>query len=554
MPETTTGELILKCKAIGGSGQMHITAAIGGELIHSDKLDVGRATARDRFCRALAERCPQIDRADVGAELLRLAGETAGSTAAPDDTAEIDVSRLARPELFHAPGVSGLAVSVIVIADGKPVSRWQLHTRWADGDRQRQDLPRFLVLPSGERIWIEPQPAAPAITQPSGWSMESRDAWLQGSRALPPHELFREVSQAIAFHLDFAAEHAAGTTAVLALWSILTYAFPAWDAVPYLSISGPLGSGKTRAFEVLARTVYRPLPSANVTAPTLFRTLHEFGGTLLLDEAERLKDQTPDAGEIRSILLSGYKAGSPARRLEPTGDRKFTTRTFDVYGPKAIAGIAGLSPALQSRCIPVLMFRAAPNSPKPRRQIDADPRIWQRIRDDLHVAALEYGQEFRQLSHRVSVCPDMSGRDFEVWQPILALAHWIEDAGADKLLDLVRGHALHVIDQNRDEGTPDADEHLLQLLAGHVLDGTHIRTQPADLLKQAMVRDPILFGRWSPRGVSSVLKRYGITTDKRHGRRTFANVGTSHLLRIEASYGLDLDLPEDVRGMGGTGV
>jgi hypothetical protein len=39
-----------------------------------------------------------------------------------------------------------------------------------------------------------------------------------------------------------------------------------------------------------------------MTAPTLFRTLHDTGGTLLLDEAERLRDRTPDAGELRSIL------------------------------------------------------------------------------------------------------------------------------------------------------------------------------------------------------------------------------------------------------------
>ena len=33
---------------------------------------------------------------------------------------------------------------------------------------------------------------------------------------------------------------------------------------------------------------------------------------------------------------------------------------FDVYGPKALACIAGLPPALASRCIPVTMFSRGP--------------------------------------------------------------------------------------------------------------------------------------------------------------------------------------------------
>ena len=100
----------------------------------------------------------------------------------------------------------------------------------------------------------------------------------------------------------------------------LTYAYPAWAAIPYLAIGGPLGSGKSRVFEVLSRIVYRPLPSANITAPCMFRTLDAQGGTLLLDEAERLHERTPGVGEIRSILMSGYKAGNPARRLEANRD------------------------------------------------------------------------------------------------------------------------------------------------------------------------------------------------------------------------------------------
>ena len=120
---------------------------------------------------------------------------------------------------------------------------------------------------------------------------------------------------------------------------MFTYAYPAWSAVPYLWLGGPLGSGKTRVFNILSNLVYQPLSSSNMTAPCLFRTLHDQGGTLLLDEAETLTERTPEASQMRSILLSGYKSGSPAHRLNPDGNG-FKARAFDVFGPKAIAGIS----------------------------------------------------------------------------------------------------------------------------------------------------------------------------------------------------------------------
>jgi len=333
---------------------------------------------------------------------------------------------------------------------------------------------------------------------------------------------------------------------------MLSYCYPAWSAVPYLSIGGPLGSGKSRVFEVLARLVFRPLPSSNCTAPTLFRTLHESGGVLLLDEAERLRDGTPDAGEIRSILLSGYKAGSPARRLEPCGDGRFKTLSFDVYGPKAIAGIASLPEALASRCIRLVMFRSAPDSPKPRRQIDEDPERWQRLRDDLHALALEHGPTWLQLANRRDVCPSMDGRSYELWQPILAMAGWLESCGAGGLLGMMQTYAAAVIDANREDQVPDVDELLLRLLADSVMGGFNDGLTPAELLRRANEREPSIFAKWSTRGIAWALKRYGIQTKASHGTRTYRDVSPFHLAEIERRYGLDLGLPEATRKIGQT--
>ena len=370
--------------------------------------------------------------------------------------------------------------------------------------------------------------------------MASRADWLAGSPVPNPAVLFRRVCERIAYFIDLPPERAPGMVATLALWTILTYIYLAFDAVPYLYIGGPLGSGKTRIFEILTRLVFRPLVSSNLTAACLFRTLHNQGGVLLLDEAERLRDSTPDVSDINSMLLAGYKRGGKATRLEAVGET-FKTVEFDVYGPKAVACIAGLPPALASRCIPLSMFRAGPGSEKPRHRIDEHPQVWRSLRDDLHVLALEHGPTWMELAARADVCRDISGRHFELWQPLLALADWIETAGAQGLHGIVKAHALDSIEAGRDDQVPDADEIVLRIVTEKVKCG--VTFTPGDVLAAAQQSEPALFQKWLPRTISNRLHQYGISRPKpKHGRRPYDHISLPMLLKIQQNYGIDLEL------------
>jgi hypothetical protein len=324
---------------------------------------------------------------------------------------------------------------------------------------------------------------------------------------------------------------------------MLTYCYQAWGAVPYLYVGGPIGLGKSRLFEIVARLVFRPLVSSSMTGPALFRTLHDRGGTLLYDEAERLRQASPDQQELVSMLLAGYKRGGQATRLEPVGD-SFRSLAFDVYGPKALACIAGLPPALASRCIPVMMFRAAPDSPKPRRRIDADPAGWQSLRDNLHALALEHGATWLELAQRTDVCPaGADGRSYELWQPLLALAAWVEGHGADGLLRLMQRHALAIVEAGKDDQVPEADEVLLEVLTEQVRCGN--QPTPGNILSTAKERDPATFEKWVAQTVSRRLKNYGIPTPKKsHGERRYKDVSLQTLLRIQKHYGIDLGIAD----------
>jgi hypothetical protein len=245
--------------------------------------------------------------------------------------------------------------------------------------------------------------------------------------------------------------------ATITLWAMLTYCFRCWRAVPYLHVSGPLHSGKTTLFDVLVELAFRPIQSASMSAPALFRTLDSQGGALLYDEAERLRSDAPDQAEMRAMLTAGYRKGGRATRMEPAGEDGKTWRSvsYDVFSPKALACIAGLPATLVSRCVNVAMFRSKPDSPKPKRRLDAHRKTFQGLRDDLHALALEYGQTFRALVKKVAVCPEeINGRPFELWGPILALASWVEDSGEPGLLKLVQNHAKQAAEALRPREFP----------------------------------------------------------------------------------------------------
>lgn len=536
------------------------TAKLDGEIIARDTLNLDRARDRERFASQVCEAREGIDPNDVEAALLqRLEEDNEPTTTRSRDDDLEDITRVERPELFHTPHVSGVAVPVVRRSSFGPRGHWLLYLRWSDGRREKRELADSLELPDKSRLWLWPMPGEPSPAQRASWSASARAAWLDGAAAVDPADVFQRLCRSVAFYLDFPPEMAAGAAATLSLWTILTYGFPVWAAVPYLAVSGPLGSGKTTLFRLLARLVFRPLETSNMTAPALFRTLHDIGGVLLLDEAERLRDGGPEAGELRSILLSGYKKGSPAIRLEKSRDG-FKRIEFDVFGPKCLASIGSLPEALASRCIPIRMFRSDPSSPKPRRRLDDMAVDFGRLRDDLHAISLELGSGWLRLAADAGACPAtlpshdgnvaLAGRDYELWQPMFALARWIESSGASGLVDVLGGFVATLIDSGRDDAAPEVDEILLRLLARHVLAGTQGALKAGELLKQARETEDALFRNWSAKGAANALKRYGLATRRGRGNtgRVYSGVTIKALRRIQSIYGMDLGIEPDSDG------
>ncbi len=216
----------------------------------------------------------------------------------------------------------------------------------------------------------------------------------------------------------------------------MTYHYHAWDSVGYLLVNGPPSSGKSTLFKLLNELCFRPFNTDNTSSAVVFRTLHSYGGTFLFDEAERLRDtKSPDIWKsIRSCWQDTSRAVL-LLDLKKIGDT-FKAIGFQVYGPKAIACINGVLPALQSRCIEIHTQRAGKNSPKPKRSMeDTD---WQSIRDDLHVLSLDHGDDWLHAAKCRDVGKTLNGRDWEVWQPLLSIGAFFESAVLGAWLNRLR--------------------------------------------------------------------------------------------------------------------
>ena len=86
-----------------------------------------------------------------------------------------------------------------------------------------------------------------------------------------------------------------------------------WDSTPRIAfLSAEPASGKSRALEVTALLVPRPVPSVNVTPAYLFRKISAEEGlpTILYDEIDTVfGPKAKDNEEIRGVLNAGHHRG-----------------------------------------------------------------------------------------------------------------------------------------------------------------------------------------------------------------------------------------------------
>lgn len=213
----------------------------------------------------------------------------------------------------------------------------------------------------------------------------------------------------------------------LALWVVHTHAIDAFDLTLYIVITSPeKRCGKSRLLRLLALVVARAWLTGRTTAAALIRKVSRQKSTLLLDESDAMFHGEKEYAEaLRGILNDGNVRGGCSTLCVGKGTN-IEARDFDVFGPKALAGIGRLADTIMDRSTVIEMRRRRKDEPveKIRR------RAVEPIAAQLRQRAASWAEKaIAQLRETAPTVPDLNDdRAEEGWETLLAIA---EAAGGE---------------------------------------------------------------------------------------------------------------------------
>jgi len=220
---------------------------------------------------------------------------------------------------------------------------------------------------------------------------------------------------------------------------IASYFYDLFGAFPITIIMGPFESGKTRLLLCIIYMGHRGMPILDPTEASIFRTAEAWKGFLGIDEFWDVSK------EIERLLRATYKRGMKVPRIDKTKGGLVILDLFDLFGKVAVASPEPLPPNILSKGIQ-FQLRKMPD-PNPERR-DPEPRDFEEVRSKAYIARLTWGPEVKAQADRLDQQElDLSGRDYEVWKPLLTIAYMI----GGKVWENVLSYAKESCEQKREE-------------------------------------------------------------------------------------------------------
>lgn len=205
------------------------------------------------------------------------------------------------------------------------------------------------------------------------------------------------------------------------LWIINSWCPKLFARCPLLLINAPEREcGKTQLLKVVEKLVSRPIETANISLAALFRLITNYSPTLLIDEADTFME---GKSEMAGVVNKGYERGGVVLRVESSNRGDQIERAFEVFGPKAMAGIMlerHLPSATMSRGIQIPLKRKTKDDTVLRLRA-ADPKVFASLRSRI----LKFVLENRDvLSKGWEELPgELSDRQQDNWESLLAIAN-----------------------------------------------------------------------------------------------------------------------------------
>jgi len=218
---------------------------------------------------------------------------------------------------------------------------------------------------------------------------------------------------------------------VIDSWILGTYLFPMFTYYPYLYFRAEKGSGKGTNLQIISRTAWNPTDKfiASKEAP-LFRLIEKAKPTLILDEYPRLLRNPFIGPAIESILESGSEKGGKVIRCKEGNPNEI--EHFDVYCPKVLASRRATE--IEEKSIVIILTKTTDvRYAERRKELDYNTDF-ERIKEGLLRIALSYWKEIFEVYKQLKPTKHLTGREFNFWCPILAIAKVIFPDKYDEIL------------------------------------------------------------------------------------------------------------------------
>lgn len=232
------------------------------------------------------------------------------------------------------------------------------------------------------------------------------------------YDTYREMFDILLYLFDFQNR---GQYTLYALWAMMTYVYPIFNAIPFINLMGTPGSGKSKVVAFFQQVCFNAESTNNTSPAALFHTVELNMSTILIDEAEKLTGLEKEP-ELRLLLNACYKKGGAVMRWNP--DTKKIDRHY-AYAPALIAAINSLDPTLYQRCIGHVILKTVTN--KGEIVLSDNTYNWQDIRNRLYRFIFTASEEIEKI-YLTETFEGLRARNLEKWAPILSIARYLDSS------------------------------------------------------------------------------------------------------------------------------
>jgi len=322
---------------------------------------------------------------------------------------------------------------------------------------------------------------------------------------------------------------------VIIAWAFGTYCFELFDSFPRLVFYGPKQSGKSKMLTFLSKVCYNAKYSVIPTVATLYRVVKQQKPTIILDEFNLYRPS--EKADLVAILRQGYKKGATVPRSEKVfikteelGQKAkkemYIVSDYQVYCPIAFAGLTINDDQLLDRCIAINLFRSdnwdiiSKNIDHGELSIDSKGicMSWEQLRSHIESAIYACAKSITESYSLLHECVSpMSGRDQELWYPLLALAHTACEGNHHPFWDNIHAFMRDYITKKKEEDLSSFDALVLETIGQLDLSMSFTAKEIADIINKDLdVKEHV-----STQAVGQALKRLGINYKLSQGRKRY---------------------------------